>query len=275
MSKWGACVCLVALLNLGIGCKSSNTVTQPNPNTVTVSIGPSTSMQGVGLVVTFAADVTGATDKSVTWFVNGIAGGDSSTVGSIAATGRYRAPDEVPVPATVEIKATSVEDPRASGSAQVTIVSGHGTGLPATYSTGTQVQEGPIFNGYWPACSGTGFNLYEGECTPLTDSPVNWASGTGWTVSWAGQLYIPFAGDYEFNSHYLVDGIIYIEVNGTVVADLNTTGDSYSTTLTLPGNTWVPVQLSFEPNGGRNNIHFGWTSPGGEWFPVERSYLKP
>jgi len=274
MSRWGVCVCLLAILNLGIGCKNNN-VTQPNPTDVVVSIGPSTFTQGVGLVVTFDATVTGASDNSLIWYVNGEAGGDSLTVGSIAATGRYRAPDAVPVPATVIVKATSVEDPRAEDSVQVTIVSGEGSGLPATYSTGPQIPEGPIFNGYWADCSGTNHNLYQGVCTSLANSPVNWATGTGWTVSWAGQLYIPYAGDYTFNSNYLVDGIVYIEVNNVVVADLNTTGANYSKTLTLPGDTWVPVQLSFEPNGGGNNMHFAWTTPGGEWSPIARSYLKP
>jgi hypothetical protein len=104
---------------------------------------------------------------------------------------------------------------------------------------------------------------------------VDWADGYGWSVSWAGQLFVPYAGTYRFASRYWVDGIVYISVNGTVVADLNTTGASYDATVSLPGNTWVPVSLTFSPNGGSNNMHFAWVSPGGEWCPVARSYLKP
>jgi hypothetical protein len=33
--------------------------------------------------------------------------------------------------------------------------------------------------------------------------------------------------------------------------------------------------MSFQPNGGSNNMHLGWISPGGEWCPIARSYLKP
>jgi hypothetical protein len=263
------------VLTAGFGCDDGDNGENPNPSNVVVTVQPATFTQGVGLTNTFVATVTGATDTAVTWSVNGIPGGDSATVGRISATGRYRAPDSVPLPATVTVKATSVEDSSAYDTAQLAIVSGNGTGLPATYSTGAQLLEGPIFHGYWTSCTSTDHNWYEGECTPVDSTPVNWAWGSGWTVSWTGQLFVPFSGDYRFSSYYWVDGIVYIEVNGTVVADLNTTGGGYGHTVTLAGNTWVPVIMTFTPNGGSNNMHLGWVSPGGEWRPVARSYLKP
>ncbi len=266
-----ACLAFVAVMSLGCGEDDNGT----KPQNVAVSISPSTFTLGVGLVATFSATVTGASDPAITWSVNGVAGGDSATVGSIAASGRYRAPDNVLVPPEVVVKATSVEDPTASDTILVTVVSGGGTGLPAIYSTGPQVLEGPIFHGYWTSCAGTDHNWYQGECTPISDSPVDWATGTGWTVSWTGLLFVPFAGNYRFASRYWVDGIVHIEVNGIVLTDINTTGSSYDTTVPLPGNTWVPVLMNFQPNGGSNNMHFAWVSPGGEWCPVARSYLKP
>jgi hypothetical protein len=275
MHKPVLCACIVFVSVVTFGCGGNDNGTNARPENVVVTAEPSTFTQGVGLVVTLSATVTGTANTGVTWSVNDVAGGDSATVGSVAATGRYRAPDDVPVPPTVVVKATSVADPTSYDSVLVTIVSGNGPGLPAIYSTGPQVLEGPIFHGWWNDCAGTDHNLYEGVCTPVSESPVNWASGTGWTVSWSGQLFVPFAGDYRFASRYWVDGIIYIEVNGTVVADMNTTGAGYSTTMTLPGNTWVPVLMTFQPNGGSNNMHLAWVSPGGEWCPVARSYLKP
>jgi len=275
MSRRILYVCLVVVLVMSFGCGKDDNGTKPTPRNIVVTIEPATFTQGVGLVMTFSATVTGATDTTVTWSVNNIPGGDSATVGSIAATGRYRAPDNVPLPATVIVKASSVQDPTSFDTAQVTIVSGNGTGLPATYSTGPQLLEGPVFHGWWWDCASTNYNWYEGKCTPVDESPVDWADGTGWSVTWAGQLFVPYSGDYRFSSWYWVDGIVYIEVNGTVVADMNTTGAGYSKTITLPGNTWVPVQMSFQPNGGSNNMHLGWVSPGGEWRPVARSYLKP
>jgi hypothetical protein len=260
---------------ISFGCGEDDNGQQPPPGSVVVTIQPATFTQGVGLVNTFVAAVTGATNKSVTWYVNGTAGGDSATVGSITAAGRFRAPDVVPLPDTIIVKAVSVEDPDACDSVMVAIISGNGPGIPAVYSTGPQLLEGPVFHGYWTSCTGTDHNWYEGECTPVADSPVDWADGTGWSVTWSGQLFVPYAGDYRFSAWYWVDGIVYISVNGTVVADLNTTGAGYGQTVTLPGNSWVPVIMSFQPNGGSNNMHLGWISPGGEWCPVARSYLKP
>jgi len=274
MSRLVLLVCLESVLMLSLGCGGDGE-TKPTPHDVVVAVDPLTVTQGVGLVITFSATVTGTTNTAVTWSVNGIAGGDSATVGSVAATGRYRAPDSAPLPATVTVKASSVENPTSFDSVQVTIVSGNGTGLPAAYSTGPQLLEGPVFHGWWTDCAGTDHNWYEGQCTPVIDSPVDWADGMGWSVTWSGQLFVPYAGDYRFASRYWVDGIVYIAVNGTVVADMNTTGAGYNTTMTLPGNTWVPVQMSFQPNGGSNNMHLAWVTPGGEWCPVARSYLKP
>jgi hypothetical protein len=266
---------IILMLVVGFGCGNDDNGANPKPSKIVVTLQPEALTQGVGLVDTFTATVTGGTNHALSWSVNDVPGGDSATVGSISTAGRYRAPDDVPLPATVTVKATSVEDPSVSDTAQVTIVSGNGTGLPADYSTGPQLLEGPIFHGYWSSCTGTNHNWYQGECTPVALSPVDWAWGLGWTVSWTGQLFIPVSGDYRFSSHYWVDGIVHIEIDGTVVADMNTTGAGYSLTLPLQGNTWIPVSMTFEPNGGSNNMHLGWVSPGGEWCPVARSYLKP
>ena len=266
---------LMLVFVISFGCGDKDKGAGPTPKNVVVTLQPVTAIQGAGLTNTFTATVTGATNTAVVWSVNNIPGGDSITVGNISASGRYRAPDYVPVPPTVTVKATSVEAPSSYDTIEVTIVSGNGTGLPATYSTGPQLLEGPIFHGYSWDCASTNYNMYEGRCSEVSSSPVDWAAGTGWSVEWTGQLFVPFAGDYRFASHYWVDGIVYIEVSGTVVADLNTTGAHYGATVTLPGNTWVPVHMAYQPNGGSNNMHFGWVPPGGEWCPVARSYLKP
>jgi hypothetical protein len=255
-------------------CHSHDAASVPSQQAV-VTVAPAVFTQGVGLTNVFTATVTGATNNSVTWSVNDIPGGDNATVGGISTGGRYYAPDNVPVPATVTVKATSVEDPSVSGTAQVTIISGNGTGLTASYTGLPDRLEGPIFHGYWTDCAGTANNMYQGKCAPVADSPVDWAWGSGWTATWSGQLFVPFTGDYYFTSWYWVDGIVYVSVNNTVVADINTPGGGYGKTLTLQGNTWVPVAMSFQSNLGSNNMHLGWVSPGGEWRPVAKSYLKP
>lgn len=143
-------------------------------------------------------------------------------------------------------------------------------GIQASYSTGSKTVESIIYHGYWSTCTGTGNNLYEGQCTAVDDSPVNWAWGN-FSATWEGYIYIPESGNYIFNSHYWVDGIIYIAINDSVVADLNTPGGGYSKTLTLTGKTWYPLSMTFTSNGGSNNMHLGWIKPGAEWeiMPAE------
>lgn len=76
----------------------------------------------LGNQMTFAATVTNTTDTTVSWSVNGIAGGNS-TVGTISSTGVYTAPADLPSPTSVQITATSHADTTKSGSASITITS--------------------------------------------------------------------------------------------------------------------------------------------------------
>ena len=177
----------------------------------------------------------------------------------------------------------------ADGTSQDTDANGipdeceRGQGLLATYldlSTGSLIYEGlegPVFHGYWSQCSDTANNLYQGVCTPSLKSPVYWAWDYNFSVTWTGFLYAPVGGDYRFSSYYWVDGVVFIAVNGTVVADLDTTGGGYSAVVPLQQGTWVPVVMSFVPNGGSNNMHLGWVPPaaGATWEPVPRQYLAP
>ncbi len=87
---------------------------------VSVSVSPFSAVLQTGSITTFSALVTGTTNTSVSWSVNGIPGG-SAAVGTISALGAYTAPLAVPSPAAVTVTATSVADPNVSGSASVTI----------------------------------------------------------------------------------------------------------------------------------------------------------
>jgi uncharacterized protein (DUF1800 family) len=87
---------------------------------VAVVVTPATAMVRTGNQQAFTAAVTGALNLSVTWTVNTVAGGNS-TIGTIAANGTYTAPLTLPMPNTVTVTATSVEDPTRSGSATVTL----------------------------------------------------------------------------------------------------------------------------------------------------------
>ena len=74
----------------------------------------------VGDSVQFAATVKGIKDQTVTWSVNGIAGGNS-TVGTVTASGLYQSPAGIPNPNSVQVQATSSSQKSASAASAVTV----------------------------------------------------------------------------------------------------------------------------------------------------------
>src|SRR4029079_10685428 len=94
------------------------TVTAATP--VSVSMTPTSASVRVKQTRQFTATVLNTTNKTVTWKVNGIAGGNG-TVGTIGTSGLYKAPNSVPNPATVTVTATSAADTSKMASAVVTI----------------------------------------------------------------------------------------------------------------------------------------------------------
>jgi hypothetical protein len=95
------------------------TVTVTAPVSVSVSPASATAQAGIG-TQTFVATVSNASNKALTWQVNGVAGGNA-TVGTISTSGVYTAPTSVPSPATVTITAVSAQDPTRSGAATLTV----------------------------------------------------------------------------------------------------------------------------------------------------------
>jgi len=88
---------------------------------VTVSVSPSSHSMRVGATKTFYASVSGATNKTVTWQVNGVAGGNA-TVGTISTSGLYTAPAAVPSPNVVTVRARSAENTAVYGQSSVTLL---------------------------------------------------------------------------------------------------------------------------------------------------------
>jgi len=90
------------------------------PPTVAVTISPGSASLLTGQTSTFTATVTGTTNRSVTWAVNGVTGG-SSAMGTISAAGLYTAPAAPPSPNAARVTATSAVDSTTSAPATVTI----------------------------------------------------------------------------------------------------------------------------------------------------------
>ena len=96
------------------------TIRAAAPPPVSVAVMPATANVQTGGTQAFTATVANTTNRTVTWQVNGVVGGNSAA-GMISTSGVYTAPSAVPSPATVTVTAVSVADPAQSGSAQVTI----------------------------------------------------------------------------------------------------------------------------------------------------------
>lgn len=86
-------------------------ISGPNPTPTLVQVGGTQQMSAL---------VQNATDTSVTWLVNGVVGG-SSTTGTISASGLFVAPGVIPAPDTVTVTAVSNADPTKSVSGTITI----------------------------------------------------------------------------------------------------------------------------------------------------------
>jgi len=99
---------------------ASNANTPPSGSSVTVAVSPSSANVRIGATQSFSATVTGSTNTSVTWQVNGVEGGSAAT-GTINSSGLYIAPTTVPSSNIVTVGAVSSADTTASGSSAVTL----------------------------------------------------------------------------------------------------------------------------------------------------------
>ena len=115
-------VFIAAVAAIGVqGCGGGASSTPPPPpQVVTVAVTSSASSVLLGNMQQFTATVTGTSNTAVSWSVNGISGGNS-TLGTISNAGLYTAPQDLPNPATVTIKATSQANSTASGNAALII----------------------------------------------------------------------------------------------------------------------------------------------------------
>jgi hypothetical protein len=105
----------------------------------------------------FSATVQNAANKSVTWLVEGIQGGDSS-VGTISETGLYTAP-RYGTPATVTVKGVLATDTRYGAAATVKLTCAEKLTLNAPEGNSVRV------NGRLPVSSAAEMSCYVGEPT--------------------------------------------------------------------------------------------------------------
>ncbi len=121
-ARWAGSVVLSFAIFVWSGCGGGMNVggsgSDSTANGMTVT--PPTAVVRAGDSTQFAAMVTGNTNQTVTWSVNGIAGGNA-TVGTIDATGKYKAPSALPSPNSVKVKAVSTADKSLSATGSVSL----------------------------------------------------------------------------------------------------------------------------------------------------------
>ena len=142
---------------------------------ISVSVTPSSATVQINATQQFTATVSGTTNTSVTWSVDGVTGGNS-TVGTISTSGLYTAPAAA---GTHTVTATSVADTTRSGSAQVTVT----TSAPIVSVTTRHYNN-----------ARTGANLNETILTPSNVNSTNFGKKFSLPVDgivYAQPLYVP------------------------------------------------------------------------------------
>lgn len=111
-------VTATSTLNTSVSGSAFITILPP----VGIQVSPAGAEVVTGRQQQFTASVTGTTNKTVAWSVSG-AGCAGIACGSVTSTGLYSAPNSVPQPRQVIVKATSSADNTKSSFSTVTIIS--------------------------------------------------------------------------------------------------------------------------------------------------------
>jgi hypothetical protein len=173
-----------------------------------VAISPAGAEVRVGATQSFSAAVTGAPNNDVTWSVNDMVGGDSTT-GTISTTGLYSAPATLPNPNSVTIKAVSTSDSSLSGTVTVDVLNP----IPAL----TGIQPSSINTGAF-SLTITGSNFVSGAQVML--------AGSALTTSFVSATQLTATGNASSAGTFAVSvmnpdpgsassGTMNLQVNGT------------------------------------------------------------
>lgn len=201
-------------------------------STVSVISIPSSATLPAGGSQQFAATVTGASNTSVTWEVNGVIGGNS-TVGTISRLGSYLAPTSISSPATITVNAVANANGVNAARAQVTIVSG------STTPTVT-VRTNPTVTEVYTSTSQT----FIANLTGTTDTSVNWqVNGVPGGNSTVGTIS---AGVYSAPA--TVPSPRTIVISAVSQANSNISGSYPVTIVTAPTASQPPPQ-TVSPGG--------------------------
>ena len=231
--------------------------TSPQPFTVLggITISPSTATVARGATQQFTATVTGTTNQSVAWSVNGIVGGNS-TVGTITADGLYTAPFISTTSLAVTIKATSLAFPglpELSATASVTViatcsVTWTGAGGDNLWQDSANWSSKVLPGSSDDVCIGSGFNVVLSSGAQSINSLT---SDSSLTIA-GGTLSIAFTS--SINQGLTLSGGILRGVGSITISGSSTWTDGQlidGGTTTFNGNLAVSGSNNLTLSGGR------------------------
>lgn len=199
------------------------------PGIVVVTVLPGSANLFLGQTQQFQAIVSGTSNASVSWSVNGIARGNT-TFGTVSNAGLYTAPAVLPANPTITVTATSQADAEASSSASVALMDDivvTVAPLSATVPTGAA----QVFT-----ATGTG----TGSPSTAVTWGVNGISGGNTT---AGTIVASGNASATYTAPLMVPSPPSVTVTATSVAD-NTKSGSASVTITCSANSLAPANAT-------------------------------
>ncbi|MGD0303551.1 MAG: DUF1800 family protein [Candidatus Acidiferrales bacterium] len=118
MRRWNVVPLILVMIAMA-SCAMSpvGTTSAPPPDNTTLTISPTTADVRVGSTQTFVPSIT---NETLTWSVNGVAGGNA-TVGTISTSGVYTAPATLPSPDTITVSAAESSKTSVTGSSSVAV----------------------------------------------------------------------------------------------------------------------------------------------------------
>lgn len=256
--------------------EAQGVTSQAAPANVAISLSPQSATVVASGTQQFTATVSGTSNQNVTWWVNGVTGGNA-TVGTITSTGLYTAPSVPPSPSTMTITAISVADPTDLfdfGSAVVLHTTSQCT-LSGNQAWVTEANKGgTVFS--LPRGS-SGFTSTTAIQNPLNPDSLGTSSGeliatpaliAGTSTTDCNHIYLPSEYGYLWNLQQAGDGTGNVT---TVTAAPWPVGVNISGGCATPGNcplfsapAAVADVLVF--GGGDGNLYV-YTTSGTRVFP--------
>ena len=216
------------------------TVSATSPPVV-ISIAPTSATVTTGGTQQFTATLQNTSNTAVTWQVNGVTGGNTTT-GTISSSGLYTGPATVPNPATVTVTAISQADPSKSASALVTVVTQAPVNVTISPTSATVTTGGT--------------QQFTATVQNTSNTAVTWLA-TGGTIS-AGGLYTApgTAGTYSVTATSVAD------TSKSASATVTVTAAGSSPNLTVDGALTYQTMIGM----GLNVNSWGWKN--GELAPA-------